>query len=113
MYKHYRKVYFWCLRKCPLYRGSLYGVLHWESPLIEVPLYICSIDDQYFDTPHQFNYQFSTQCLILSQTQIILFIIIIINKPNLLLAFLDWSLPTQMRRFCSSPLLEMPPCAHI
>ena len=39
MYQRYRKVYFWCLRKCPLYRGSLYGVLYWESPLVEVPLY--------------------------------------------------------------------------
>ena len=35
----YRKIYFWCLTECPLWGGNFYGVLHWESPLIEVPLY--------------------------------------------------------------------------
>ena len=43
MYQHYREVYFWCLRKCPFWGGSLYGVLYWENPLVEVPLYTSQV----------------------------------------------------------------------
>ena len=39
MYYHYRQVHYWCIEKCPLYRGYLYCVHYSEGPLSEVPLY--------------------------------------------------------------------------
>ena len=41
MYYHYRQVHYWCIEKCPLYRGYLYCVLFSEGPLSEVPLSLC------------------------------------------------------------------------
>ena len=35
-YKHYMEELFWDLKLCPLWKGLLYCVLVWESPLSEV-----------------------------------------------------------------------------